>query len=68
MTKAPQSLLPALLLPFLALGAHAQAVTGTSHPDELPDATQQSDHYVKPSHAATPQAAPMALPLRAIQN
>lgn len=58
MTKASQSLLPALFLPFLALGAHAQATTGTSHPDDLPAVTAQSDHYVPPSHKGAPQAAP----------
>ena len=43
--------LPAILLPFLALSASAQAVTGYSHPDTSTDIAAQGDHYVKPSQA-----------------
>ncbi len=44
--------LPALILPFLAVtNGRAQGMTGTAHPDQLGD-TIQTDHYVKPSHTA----------------
>lgn len=53
--------LPALILPLLAVTpAFAQQTTGTSHPEQLQD-TIQTDHYVKPSRAADnvqPAAAP----------
>lgn len=45
---------PALILPFLALAAPAQQMTGTSHPDDTSESTVQTDHYVKPSKADVP--------------
>lgn len=62
--KVPQPVLPALMLPFLATTGFAQQMTGQSHPDQLNDGittSAQTDHYVKPSHAAdTPAYAPVA--------
>lgn len=49
--------LPALILPFLALNLHAQTSTGTAHPEQLNDVVQ-TDHYVKPSHEKPSPAVP----------
>jgi hypothetical protein len=55
--KSLQPVLPALLLPFLAFHARAQApaqdMTGYAHPDQSTINGVPSDHYVKPSHANT---------------
>ena len=40
-----------LILPFLAIAAPAQQVTGIAHPEQLADPSVSSDHYVKPSQA-----------------
>ncbi len=54
-SKAFKPVLPALMLPFLALAAPAQQLTGTAHPD---DSAIQADHYVKPSHEKSAAPAP----------
>ena len=58
--KALKPVLPAILLPFLALSTHAQAPapaqqdnTGVANPDQSTVNGTPSDHYVKPSQAAS---------------
>ncbi len=41
-----------LILPFFAIAAPAQQMTGIAHPEQLADPAAASDHYVKPSQAA----------------
>ena len=63
-----QPVLPFFALPLLTMAAFGQTV-GVSHPDQLNDSTPvtDSDHYVKPTHATTPDgivttAAPPSAP------
>ena len=50
--KMLKPVLPAVMLPFLAMSAYGQAAMGTSHPESNTDTANPAEHYAKPTHEA----------------